>query len=74
MAMNEDKVNHPSHYALGQYECIDVMIAVFGVTMVMAYCILNAFKYIWRFTRKNGVEDIKKAIQYLQKWVELNEK
>lgn len=72
--MNEDKVNHPSHYALGKYECIDVMVAVFGVTMVMAYCILNAFKYIWRFTRKNGEEDIKKAIWYLQKWVELNEK
>ena len=72
--MNEDKVNHPSHYALGKYECIDVMIAVFGVTMVMAYCIVNAFKQIWRFTRKNGVEDIKKAIWSLQKWVELNEK
>lgn len=72
--MNNDPVNHPSHYAVGKFECIDVMQAVFGVDMVKSYCILNAFKYLWRFLRKNGTEDIKKAIWYLSKWVELSEK
>lgn len=30
----------------------------------------NATKYIGRHTRKNGVEDIEKALHYLQKIVE----
>lgn len=30
-------------------------------------------KYIYRHKRKNGMEDIKKAIWYLNKYVELEE-
>lgn len=67
----EDKVNHPSHYNHGKYECIDVMEDVFGKVAVSNFCLLNAFKYLWRSKHKNGAEDIRKAIFYLEKHLEL---
>jgi hypothetical protein len=65
-----DGVNHPSHYETNGIECIDAMKATQGVDAVRDFCICNAFKYIWRHRRKNGAEDIKKAVWYLNKWLE----
>lgn len=69
-----DNVNHPSHYETGNFECIDVMIETQGKEAVMDFCVCNAFKYIYRHNNKNGVEDIKKAKWYLDKYIELAEK
>ena len=69
----EDKVNHPHHYTNGSIECIDAMVAAYGKSAVAEYCIINAFKYIWRSEHKNGLEDIKKAVWYLNKHIELKE-
>lgn len=69
-----DVVNHPSHYETGKFECIDVMLETQGVEAVKDFCLCNAFKYLYRCKRKNGLEDIKKAIWYLNKLVELEEK
>lgn len=66
-----DNVNHPSHYKLEKYECIDVMIEIFGVEAVKVFCQLNAFKYCWRMNRKNGVEDAEKAVWYLNRYIKL---
>lgn len=68
-----DNVNHPSHYATGKYECIDVMLEIFGVEAVKTFCLLNAFKYNYRSGRKNGLEDIQKAKWYIDKYIELSE-
>ena len=68
-----EEINHPDRYAGGKFECIDVMLDVFGADTVKHFCVLNAFKYIWRAEKKNGVEDIKKAVWYLNKFVELDE-
>lgn len=68
-----DNVNHPAHYNTGKYESIDVMVETQGVNAVKNFCICNAFKYIYRHRFKNGAEDIKKAIWYLNKYIELNE-
>lgn len=68
-----DNVNHPAHYNTGKYESIDVMVETQGVDAVKNFCICNAFKYIYRHKFKNGTEDIKKAIWYLNKYIELNE-
>lgn len=68
-----DNVNHPSHYATGKYECIDVMLEIFGIEAVKTFCLLNAFKYNYRSGRKNGLEDIKKAKWYIDKYIELSE-
>lgn len=69
-----DNVNHPSHYETGKFECIEVMQEVFGINAVRDFCKSNAFKYIYRMDRKNGTEDVKKAIWYLNKYLELTEK
>lgn len=69
-----DNVNHPSHYETGKFECIEVMQEVFGTAAVMSFCKGNAFKYVYRMDRKNGTEDAKKAIWYLNKYLELYDK
>lgn len=66
-----DNVNHPKHYETGKFECIDVMVETQGIEAVKNFCLCNAFKYIYRMRRKNGLEDVKKAIWYLTKYVEL---
>lgn len=67
-----DKVNHPSHYeGHTSIECIDAMILTFGVKRTAEYCVQNAYKYIWRHENKNGIEDLKKAEWYLNKFDEL---
>lgn len=66
-ACNDEKVNHPSHYmAPGGMETIDV-ISAFTADLqgLIAFDIGNAIKYICRFNKKNGTEDLKKAIWYL---------
>lgn len=67
-----DNVNHPSHYNQGKYECMDVMVETFGAEAAKDFCLLNAFKYIWRTGEKNGVEDVEKAAWYLDKLLELS--
>lgn len=69
-----DNVNHPSHYETGNFECIDVMLETQGKESVLDFCVCNAFKYIYRHNNKNGIEDIKKAKWYLDKYIELSEK
>ena len=69
----ESNVNHPVHYQGGKFECIEVMVEVFGKEAVRNFCKLNAFKYLWRERRKNGQEDIEKAIWYLTKYHEIGE-
>lgn len=69
-----DVVNRPAHYTKTSIECIDAMIETQGVEAVKAFCVCNAFKYLWRHNSKNGDEDIKKASWYLNKAVELMEK
>lgn len=66
-----DNVNHPGHYKSIKYECIDVMMETQGIEAVKNFCICNAFKYIYRHKNKNGIEDIKKTIWYLNKYIEL---
>lgn len=66
-----DNVNHPSHYT-GKFECIDVMVETQGAEATKNFCVCNALKYIYRHRRKNGLEDIQKAIWYLNKAVELD--
>lgn len=69
-----DNVNHPQHYELpGGLECFDVMLATHGKEAMESYCLVNAFKYLFRCKRKNGNEDVEKARWYLNKWHELRE-
>ena len=68
-----DVVNHPMHYETGKFECIDVMVETQGIQAVKDFCLCNALKYLYRHKKKNGIEDIKKAGWYIQKFIELCE-
>ena len=63
-----DKVNHPKHYTNGAVECIDAIAsAVVGKNPLEAVCVANVVKYLWRYTAKNGLEDVLKAKWYLDR-------
>ena len=68
-----DLVNHPNHYETGKFECIEVMEEALGRDVVKGFCIGNAFKYLYRAKRKNGLEDLKKAQWYLNKVISMEE-
>ena len=66
-----NNVNHPKHYNMGKYECIDEMITVFGAKTVAHFCLCNVWKYRKRAIHKNGQEDMDKADWYMNKYTEL---
>ena len=53
-----DMVNHPRHYNTGSIECISIV-------RNMGFDLGNAVKYLWRAESRNGIEDLEKAIWYL---------
>lgn len=67
-----DPVNHPPHYNSHPARCeCGTPIECIHVTEHMNFCIGNAVKYLWRCDLKgNAVQDIKKAIWYLEREVE----
>lgn len=70
--MGNSAVYHPNHYNIpGKKECWDEMIDRFGVDFVKTFCKANYFKYHFRSERKNGFEDILKAENYKNKFLEL---
>lgn len=64
-----DAVNRPAHYTQhpSGIECIQI-------TEHMSFTMGNAMKYLWRADLKNGVEDLKKAIWYIQREIAKREK
>jgi hypothetical protein len=72
--MRRDAVDHPAHYTAGKVECIDALeAATVGLEGIEAVCTANAIKYLWRWKRKNGAEDLRKARWYLDHLLKLNE-
>lgn len=75
----EDIINHPSHYKSETgLEVIDVIKAFTAdLKGIEAVDTGNIIKYICRWNKKNGVQDLKKAMWYLQHlidYVDKNEK
>ena len=65
-----DPVNHPQHYTSGDIECIDaIKSAVNGLSGNEAYLTGQVIKYIWRWKKKNGKEDLQKADFYLKRLI-----
>ena len=70
-----DVVNNPVHYNQAGIECIEAIEAMTeNMSGTIAPHAANVLKYMWRCEDKNGLEDIDKAIWYLnrlrQRWVE----
>ena len=59
-----DAVNHPGHYA-GKIECIDYILDKLTAEGFTEYCVGNVIKYISRWRKKDGIQDLKKALVYL---------
>ena len=69
---DHDNVNSPSYY-LGKIECIDcIESATDGLNGIEAFCTGNAIKYLYRWKKKNGIEDLKKAKWYIDKIISVN--
>ena len=72
--IEQDNVNHPTHYTQGGIECIDALAsATINLKGIEAICTANAIKYLWRWREKNGVEDLRKAVWYINKLIEEQE-
>ena len=68
----KDNIN-PSHYKQGKVECIDALeSATVHKNGLDAICTANVIKYLWRCESKGGVEDMKKAMWYLQRMIDHN--
>lgn len=68
-----DVISHPDHYTGHGIECMDAMKSMMygaDVTNSQAYWWGCIFKYVWRFAKKNGVEDLKKARQCISYLIE----
>ena len=66
-----DMVNSPEHYTKGDIECIDAIAeAIKQLRGMEAMCTGNAIKYLWRWRYKNGTEDLRKAMWYIQRLVD----
>lgn len=63
----KDNVNHPDHYQnIAGVEAIDILNDVVkDLPGTQAAMLWNSMKYLFRFQNKNGVEDLKKAQNYL---------
>lgn len=68
MNKDYDSVNHPKHYTShpSGIECIQI-------TEHLSFTIGNAIKYLWRADEKGGVEDLQKAVWYINREISKRE-
>lgn len=67
-----DNVNHPNHY-LGNVEVIDYIEDKLTTEQFEGYLVGNVIKYLSRYQKKNGLEDLQKGRWYLNKLIETKE-
>lgn len=70
---NDDAVHHPSHYASGKYEVIDIIEDQLGLDGLRGFCLGNTIKYVCRAGKKDPaktIEDLEKAEWYLHHCIE----
>jgi hypothetical protein len=71
--VKSDNIN-PDHYKSGGIELIDVLEAKLGLQGFKGFLAGNVLKYVVRYDKKNGVEDLQKALWYLNKLIGTVEK
>lgn len=67
VATDDPMVNHPNHYqSASGLEAIDVIAAMTdGLNGIEACDTGNALKYLMRWKKKNGIQDLEKAAWYI---------
>lgn len=69
-----DNVNHPSHYqGTNGIETIEAIEAAMSPEAFKGYIHGNCVKYIMRYERKNGIEDLYKAQWYINRLIDIIE-
>lgn len=60
-------VSHPNHYQTASgAEVIDIIESLTsGLTGILAVDVGNAIKYLFRYKKKNGIQDVEKARWYM---------
>ncbi len=71
---NSNLIDNQDHYKKAGVEPIDLMKQNFTKEEYSGFLQGNIIKYLLRFKRKNGVEDLKKALTYLTWLIEQEEK
>ena len=69
-----DNVKSPPHYTHGGVELVDIWRKTMSFEALCGLFWGNVTKYLWRYKHKNGLEDLKKARQYLDWLIEEVEK
>lgn len=57
-----EELTNPKRYTSNRIECCD-----FWLRAELDPLIASAVKYVWRYRYKNGIEDLKKALVFLDK-------
>lgn len=68
---------NPTHYApVGDSDihCHHAQLAQMGPDLMVGYHWGNIIKYVWRWDRKNGLEDLRKAAEHIRMLIELEER
>jgi hypothetical protein len=71
--VKEDPINNPKHYHKNGIDVIAFSELQFSEDELKGFYRINCLKYVTRYDRKNGIEDLKKAHFYLNKLMELEE-
>lgn len=61
----------PDYYDSKGLDVIEHARMLFGNDAVKAFCRINILKYVTRYEQKNGIEDLWKAITYLNRLIEI---
>lgn len=71
----DTSIDHPPHYAdsFGGVECIEAIESSMSLEEFKGFLKGNVQKYVWRYSKKNGVEDLKKARWYLERLISIKE-
>lgn len=61
-----DVIHHPAHYTWRGRECVEHLRDWLGHDGYLSYLEGNVQKYLYRWQKKNGIEDLDKAIEYIE--------
>lgn len=67
----------PKHYWSedgSEVHCHIAQLAMMGIDQMRGYHRGNILKYLWRYLKKNGVEDLAKAKEHIAMLIELETK
>lgn len=71
MNFEEDVINSPSHYHKGGIDVIKFAELQLTKEQLRGFFRINVLKYVTRYDKKNGVQDLEKARFYLNKLIDL---